>query len=139
RHGYLQVGGRLAGPTSAVGLGVRTAFTVEKGDPLQSFGLTATLRGAARVLPVDPLVPVRFWSGIITTTPTVSARAFRSLSSIISARRMCAGCRPSTAMLRRRRRRVAMAGGTPIFSRQLHADQLLDVAQIGQFFGAGDQ
>src|ERR1700690_2590105 len=56
-HGYLQVDRRLAWPTSAVGLGVRTAFTVEKGDALQSFGLTATLRGAARLLPIDLVVP----------------------------------------------------------------------------------
>src|ERR1700722_4970496 len=42
-HDYLQVDRRLAWPSSAVGLGVRTAFAIEKGDPLQSFGLTATL------------------------------------------------------------------------------------------------
>ena len=49
----------LARPLVAVGLVIRAAFAVKKGDPLQSFGLASAARGAVRLLPID-LVPVGF-------------------------------------------------------------------------------
>jgi hypothetical protein len=37
----------------AVGLFIRAAFAVKKGDPLQSLSLAAAAQGAVRLLPID--------------------------------------------------------------------------------------
>ena len=68
-----------------------------------------------------------------------SARAFWRFSGTICAARMRPWRRSSAAMGCRSGRRIAMARRTPIFFRQGDADQLFDVAQIGQFLSACDQ
>jgi hypothetical protein len=53
----------------AVGLGIRAAFAMQKGDALNAFALAA-LRGTRR------LVSGCLRRGIITTSAAVTARAF---------------------------------------------------------------
>src|SRR5664280_3818792 len=77
-HGYLQIDRRSAlRPLGAVGSGIRTAFAMQKSDPLHRFSLAAALRRTYRLLPVD-LVPVGLRNATITARTVVTARPFRS-------------------------------------------------------------
>src|SRR6187399_3262351 len=124
-HICLQIDRRSARSLGAVGLGIRTAFAMQKRNPLHPFGLAAGLRRRTdRFLPAG-LVAVGLWRATITTGTTVSARAFRAGGGFIVPARMHAWSGPCAAMLRRRRCGFAMARGAVIFSRQGNADQLL--------------
>src|SRR6266480_2797443 len=132
-HGYLQIDRRLAWSLGAVGFGIRTAFAMQKSDPLHPFSLAAGLRRRARrLLPVG-LVPVGLRNAIITTGTAVTARPFRARRGFIAPRRVHARSGSCASMLRRRRRRVAMTRRAAVFPRQRNADQFFDVAQICHF------
>src|SRR5580704_14212904 len=81
-HGYLQIDRRLAWSLGAVGSGIRSAFAMQKGNPLHPFSLAAAKRRTVRFLPVG-LVPVGWRSRIISTGTAVPARPFRAGGSLI--------------------------------------------------------
>src|SRR5450759_4879778 len=85
-HVYLQVDRRLAWTLGAVGSGIRTAFAMQKGDPLHPFSLAAALRRRRRTDRLMPagLVPCGLRSAIITTGTAVSARPFRTRRGFIA-------------------------------------------------------
>src|SRR6185437_6040878 len=85
------------------------------------------------------LVAVGLRMAIISIATAVAARAFRTRRGFISAAGMGARGLAGAAMLRRCRRRFAVSGRAAVFPRQADTDQLLDVAQIGQFLATGHQ
>src|ERR1700736_2178345 len=70
-HGCLQIDRLALRPLGAVGSGVRTAFAMQKGNPLPPFSLAASLRRRARWL-----LPVGWRNVIVTTGTAVTARPF---------------------------------------------------------------
>src|ERR1035437_3949977 len=132
-HGYLQIDRRSAlRPLGAVGSGIRTAFAMQKSDPLHRFSLAAALRRTYRLLPVD-LVPVGLRNATITTRTVGTARPFRSGRGFMAPGGVHTRSGPRTSVLRRRRRGVAMARRAAVFFGQGDADQLFDIAQKGHF------
>src|SRR6266480_5344018 len=133
-HGYLQIDRRLAlRPLGAVGSGIRTAFAMQKSNPLHPFSLAAALRRRAwRLLPAG-LVPVGWRNVIITTGTVVTARAFRAGCGFIAPGRVHARSGSCAAMLRRRRCGIAMTRRAAVFPGQCDADQLFDIAQKRHF------
>src|SRR5947209_482602 len=84
------------------------------------------------------LVPVGLGETIVTSRSAPAARSFRSRGGFIPCR-MRAWRRACAAMLRRRRRGLAVTRRAAVFPRQSDADQLLNVAQVSQFFSPRNQ
>src|SRR5258708_12042529 len=77
-HGSLQIDRRLAlWSLGAVGSAVRTAFAMQKSNPLHPFSLAAALRRTDRLRP-SGLMPVGLRNAIVSTGTAVTARTFRS-------------------------------------------------------------
>src|SRR3954469_24730626 len=76
---------------------------------------------------------------VITPTTAVTARPFRSRCGFIDPGRVYARSGTPASMLRRHRRRLAMAWRPTVLSGQCNADQFFDVAQISHLFAARDQ
>src|SRR5882757_1039688 len=118
----LQIDRRLAWSLGAVGSGIRTAFAMQKGNPLHPFSLAAAMRRRTVLfLPVG-LVPVGLRSAIITTGTAATARPFRSRCGFIGPGRVHARRGAAAPMLRRRRRYVAVSRRAAVFPRQRNAD-----------------
>src|SRR6187401_2255465 len=99
--GYLQIDRRSARSLGAVGSGIRTAFAMQKRNPLHPFGLAAGLRRRTRRLVPAGLVAVGLRRATITTGTAVTARAFRAGGGFISPAGLHARSGACASMLRR--------------------------------------
>src|ERR1700754_2421019 len=112
---------------------------MQESNPLHRLGLAASLRRRTyRFLSVG-LVPVGWWSPIVTTGTAVTARAFCTRRTVMSSGGLHPRSGSGTPMLGRSRCGVAMTRRAAVFPRQGDADQFFDVTQIAHFLGARDQ